>query len=207
MKFQGNLIRKKLNSDSDILLFQNIVKGQRQAFDALFRRYYQPLCRFANFFIDDADDAEEAVQMAFITLWENKAGITISRSLKAYLYQMVRNNALMLLRKTTTRKQYEQQFLEIQEADLPPDKSLSDEEINNFVLKGLSVLPEKCRMIFTLSRYDGLTYDEIAEYLEISPKTVENQMGIAFQKLREFLLPVWKKVLVILGALILRSIS
>ncbi len=196
-----------MNNDSDILLFQNIVKGQREAFDALFRRYYQPLCRFANFFINDADDAEESVQMAFITLWENRADIVISRSLKAYMYQMVRNNALMLLRKTTTRKQYEQQFLTIQEADLPIEKGLTDEEINNFVLKGLTVLPEKCRMIFTLSRYDGLTYDEIAGYLGVSPKTVENQMGIAFQKLREFLLPVWKKVLVLLGVLIFGSIS
>ena len=196
-----------MNNDSDILLFQNIVKGQREAFDALFRRYYQPLCRFASFFINDADDAEESVQMAFITLWENRADIVISRSLKAYMYQMVRNNALMLLRKTTTRKQYEQQFLTIQEADLPIEKGLTDEEINNFVLKGLTVLPEKCRMIFTLSRYDGLTYDEIAEYLGVSPKTVENQMGIAFQKLREFLLPVWKKVLVLLGVLIFGSIS
>jgi RNA polymerase sigma-70 factor (ECF subfamily) len=195
-----------LNNDSDILLFQNIIKGQREAFDALFRRYYQPLCRFANFFIDDADDAEEAVQMAFITLWENREEITISRSLKAYLYQMVRNNALMLLRKTTTRKHYEQQYLEIQEADLPNEKTLTDDEINNLVLKALSVLPEKCRMVFTLSRYDGLTYDEIAEYLGVAPKTVENQMGIAFQKLREFLLPVWKKVLVILGALVFGSI-
>jgi RNA polymerase sigma-70 factor (ECF subfamily) len=184
-----------------------MVQGQKDAFDALFRKYYQPLCRFARFFSESRSDAEEAVQIAFITLWENRQDISISRSLKAYLYQMVRNNALMLLRKENTRKQYEQQYLDIKEDDLPVEKPLTDEEINKFVSKGLSVLPEKCRMIFTLSRYDGLTYEEIAEYLEISPKTVENQMGIAFQKLREFLIPVWKKVLFFIGGLFLWSIS
>lgn len=107
----------------------------------------------------------------------------------------------MLIRKVNTRKQYEQQFTELQENEIA-DKPISDEEINKLVLKGLSVLPDKCRTIFSLSRYDGLTYDEIAEYLEISPKTVENQMGIALQKLREFLIPLWKKMLVILGGLI-----
>lgn len=196
-----------MSGDCDILLFQHMVQGQKDAFDALFRKYYQPLCRFARFFTDNRSDAEEAVQSAFIALWENRQEITISRSLKAYLYQMVRNNALMLLRKENTRKQYEQQYVEIQEIDIPSEKPLTDEEINKFVSKGLSVLPEKCRMIFSLSRYDGLTYDEIAEYLEISPKTVENQMGIAFQKLREFLLPVWKKVLLLLGGLFLWNIS
>lgn len=196
-----------MNSDSDILLFQNMVKGQKEAFDALFRRYYQPLCRFAGFFIEDGDDAEEAVQAAFITLWENRKEIFITRSVKAYLYQMVRNNALMLLRKNITRKHYEQEYFQVREADVPGERLLSDEEINKLIVKGLAVLPEKCRMIFSLSRFDGLTYDEIAEYLDISAKTVENQMGIAFQKLREFLLPVWKKMLIILGALILGIIS
>jgi len=184
-----------------------MLKGDREAFDSLFRKYYQPLCRFTNFFTQDGDEAEDAVQTAFITLWENKENIHITRSLKAYLYQMSRNNALMLLRKSNTRKQYEQQYLDIHDNDLPSEKNLSDDEINKLVLKGLALLPEKCKLIFSLSRYDGLTYEEIAEYLEISPKTVENQMGIAFQKLREFLLPVWKKMLVFLGGIILGGIS
>lgn len=190
-----------MDTDKDIFLFQKVIQGHKESFDALFRKYYQPLCRFANLFINDGDEAEEAVQAAFITLWENRSGIKIEKSVKAYLYQIVRNNALMLIRKVNTRKQYEQQFTELQENEIA-DKPISDEEINKLVLKGLSVLPDKCRTIFSLSRYDGLTYDEIAEYLEISPKTVENQMGIALQKLREFLTPLWKKMLVILGGLI-----
>jgi RNA polymerase sigma-70 factor (ECF subfamily) len=195
-----------LNTDSDILLFQKVIQGHKESFDALFRKYYQPLCRFARLFTDNGDDAEEAVQTAFITLWENKTTILVDKSLKAYLYQMVRNNALMLLRKVNTRKQYEQQFVEIQDADLPSEKPMTDEEINRFVMKGLSVLPEKCKAIFSLSRYDGLSYEEIAEYLDISPKTVENQMGIAFQKLREYLMPAWKKLLIFLGALLIGNI-
>ena len=196
-----------MSTDTDILLFECLIQGQKEAFDTLFRKYYQPLCRFANFFTENSSDAEEAVQTAFITLWESREEIRISRSLKAYLYMIVRNNALMLLRKTNTRKQYEQQFVEIQEIDAPSEPLLTDEEINKLVMKGLAALPEKCRMIFSLSRYDGLTYEEIAEYLELSPKTVENQMGIAFQKLREYLQPVWKKLLLFLGVALWGNIS
>lgn len=191
----------KLDTDKDIFLFQKVTQGQKDAFDSLFRKYYQPLCRFSNLFINDGDEAEEAVQATFITLWENRTSIKIEKSVKAYLYQIVRNNALMLIRKVNTRKQYEQQFTELQDADIA-EKPLTDDEINNLVLKGLSVLPEKCRTIFSLSRYDGLTYEEIAEYLEISPKTVENQMGIALQKLREYLTPLWKKLLIFIGVLL-----
>jgi RNA polymerase sigma-70 factor, ECF subfamily len=191
-----------LQTDADILLYQQLVSGSKVAFDTLFRKYYQALCRFAFLFNGNKDEAEDAVQTAFIALWEAKSAITITRSLKAYLYQMVRNNALMQIRKSNTRLQYEQQYVETQEAMIPDDKSFTDEEINNMVMKGMALLPDKCRTIFSLSRYDGLTYDEIAEYLEISPKTVENQMGIAFQKLREFLLPVWEKMLIIFGGIL-----
>jgi RNA polymerase sigma-70 factor (ECF subfamily) len=187
-------------------LFQNIVAGQKASFDALFKKYYQPLCRFAVFFTGNSGDAEEAVQNTFITVWENCREMNISRSVKAYLYQMTRNNALMMLRKAATRMEYEQGFIELQEIELPSERTLSDDEILTLVKKGLSVLPEKCRNIFALSRFDGLTYEEIAEYLDISPKTVENQMGIAFQKLRDHLAPVWKRMLLLLGVIFGTSI-
>lgn len=191
-----------MQTDADILLFQQLVSGSKIAFDTLFRKYYQALCRFAYLFTGDKDEAEDAVQTAFITLWEAKSAITITRSLKAYLYQMVRNNVLMQVRKSGTRLQYEQQYVDAQDALIPDENPLTDDEINIMVLKGMAMLPEKCRLIFSLSRYDGLTYEEIAEYLEISPKTVENQMGIAFQKLREFLLPVWKRMLIFFGGML-----
>jgi RNA polymerase sigma-70 factor, ECF subfamily len=195
-----------LTIDQDILLVQQVASGSRDAFDTIFRKYYSPLCRFAYLFTADQGDAEEMVQTAFITFWENKTHIHISKSLKAYLYQMVRNNALMHIRKTNTRKQYEQEFAERAE-ESPEERPYTDEDINKLILKGMEMLPEKCRMIFSLSRYDGLSYEEIAEYLEISPKTVENQMGLAFQKLRNFLSPSWKKMLFLLGGMIWRIIS
>jgi RNA polymerase sigma-70 factor, ECF subfamily len=191
-----------LQTDPDILLYKQLVSGSKVAFDTLFRKYYQALCRFAYLFTGNKGEAEDAVQTAFIALWEAKAAITITRSLKAYLYQMVRNNILMQIRKSNTRLQYEQQYVDEQEIRIQDDQPATDDEINKMVMKGMALLPEKCRMIFSLSRYDGLTYDEIAEYLEISPKTVENQMGIAFQKLREFLLPVWKKMLIFFGGIL-----
>lgn len=192
--------------NTDLNLFHQLRSGNKDAFNTLFRKYYEPLCRFAVFFTQNPDLAEDAVQTAYIAFWEGRTQIEITHSVKAYLYQMVRNNALILMRKDNTRKIYESNFTELKDEEIA-ENPITDDELKKLIQKGVNNLPEKCRIIFSLSRNDGLTYEEIAEYLDISPKTVENQMGIAFQKLREFLLPIWRKALVFLGVLFLGNIS
>jgi RNA polymerase sigma-70 factor, ECF subfamily len=178
-------------NDND--LFARIQRDDKPAFDLLFRKYYTPLCRFAVKMNGSEALAEEAVQEVFIYLWEQRKHLTVSRSMVSYLFQSVKYKVYEHFRKIQTRTKYEEEFANISvEMNESEEKQLDDYEISCLVWNAVEQLPDKCREIFQLSRDEGLTYNEIARHLDISPKTVENQMGIAFKKLREILVPIVK---------------
>ncbi|HEY4788395.1 MAG TPA: RNA polymerase sigma-70 factor [Bacteroidales bacterium] len=180
-----------ISNDND--LFDRIRQNDKLAFDLLFRKYYTPLCRFAVKMNGSETAAEEAVQEVFIYLWEQRQHLAISKSVISYLFQSVKNKVYEHFRKVQTRTKYEEEFISIsQDGEDTPEKQLDDYEISCLVWNAVDQLPEKCKVIFQLSREEGLTYNEIAEHLQISAKTVENQMGIAFKKLREILAPTLK---------------
>ncbi len=174
--------------------------GNKAAFDALFRKYYTQLCNFALQYVRNESLAEELVQDVFVVLWEQKKSLNITTSLLAYLYISTKNTALNKIKKEQTRTKYEKNFaLEAENtAQSESAEENKDEKIRHYINQGIVTLPEKCRNIFELSRNDGLTYQEIADFLQISKKTVENQMGIAFKKLRAFLLPHFDKLIVLI---------
>lgn len=178
-------------NDND--LFARIRHNDKQAFDLLFRKYYTPMCRFALKLNGSEAAAEEAVQEVFIYLWEQRHHLTVSKSVVNYLFQSIKNKVYEHFRKVQTRVKYEEEYVSIsQNPDDSAEKQLDDYQISCLIWNAVDQLPEKCREIFQLSRDEGLTYNEIAEHLHVSPKTVENQMGIAFKKLREILQPVLK---------------
>jgi RNA polymerase sigma-70 factor (ECF subfamily) len=139
--------------------------------------------------------AEEIVQDTFVKIWENAGRINIETSIAAYLYTSVRNNSLNHLKHEKIKKKYEQE-----EAIAPrPEDSTLEEQVDitlfrTLLARALIDLPDKCREIFEMAKFEGLAYDEIAGYLEVSEKTVENQMGIALKKLRESLHPYVKRI-------------
>ncbi len=170
-------------TDKELII--QIKKGDEQAFDILFRKYYAPLARFAKMFTKDEENADEVVQAFFVKLWEQKAKLKITSSVKSYLYTSVRNASLNFLKKEKTRNLYEEKVE-------PETSEISNAENNNFIEiyeTAVNKLPERTKEVFILSKNEGLSYAEIAEYLQITAKTVENNMGIAFRKLREMLLP------------------
>ncbi|MFV0537264.1 MAG: RNA polymerase sigma-70 factor [Dysgonomonas sp.] len=179
---------------NELELFERIKQRDKTALDILFRQYYTPLCRFSYAICLSKEDSEESVQDMFIHLWEKAPVVNIGTSLKAYLYTSARNYTLNLIKKQQTERNYMTQYStdgSLQEQD----EHVSEAEIGQLIQMGVSTLPEKCREIFILSKQEGLTYDEIAEYLDISKKTIENQMGIALRKLRDYLQPRVKKIL------------
>jgi RNA polymerase sigma-70 factor, ECF subfamily len=177
-------------AEKDKILFSQVKQGDRKAFDLLFREYYIQLCRFAYSYMHSQNHSEEVVQNVFIKLWENRQKTNISTSFISYLYTAVKNQALNDLKKDYVRKHYESEYVNGQDDYDQIEFSDSGNSKIKIALKNATeMLPPKCREIFELSRADGLTYDEIADYLNISEKTVENQMGIAFKKLREILMP------------------
>jgi RNA polymerase sigma-70 factor (ECF subfamily) len=166
-------------------LWEQIQKGQKSALEELFRLYYTPLVRFAYQKVQSSDVAEDLVQEVFFKLWNQRDSIRITTSLKSYLYTATKNLSLNELQKTKRHAELNQVYSEQQEQYVPgmseEDAAIWDQRIQEAV----STLPTRCQEVFRLSRFEGLTYQEIADSLNISPKTVENQMGKALSVLRE----------------------
>ncbi|WP_051539083.1 RNA polymerase sigma-70 factor [Prolixibacter bellariivorans] len=136
-------------------------------------------------FCSDYGLSEDIVQEVFFKLWTDKGRIAIETSVKAYLYQMVRNTSLNYLKHKNVIKQYE--IANKDESNYigeSLDELLIGKELNAKIQAAIEKLPTERRKVFLLSRMDGLKYKEIAEKLNISIKTVENQMGKALSTLR-----------------------
>lgn len=161
-------------------------EGNETAFEMIFRTYYQPLCQYAYSFLNDRDEAEEVVQAAFINIWDKRTQIEIQTSMKSYLYRMVRNSCLNVIKHEKVKKQHVAHEMFHGEATHEGvSQSVISSELEARITEAMKVLPEQCRLVFQLSRFEELKYSEIAEQLNISIKTVENQMGKALKIMRE----------------------
>lgn len=164
------------------ILFAEIRNGSEQAFNKAFDLYYSRLCFFADKILHDFDLSRSLVQQVFVDLWIKRSRLQID-SLQSYLYQSVRNASLDVLKHKKTESKYLATLGKeeaVQLTDLMEDAELAD-RIN----RAIQNLPEKCREIFILCRFDELKYAEIAARLNISVKTVEMQISIALKKLRK----------------------
>lgn len=154
-------------------------------FESLFRSEFKGLCFFALQYTKDHDTAREITQETFISLWEKRDSIDLSKSVKTYLSTTVRNKCLNWLR---DNKKFNKEILDIEgllsdRSYVQPDR-LVESEIRDKIERAIEELPEKCREIFVLNRQENLKYQEIAIRLEISVKTVETQMSKALQHMR-----------------------
>ena len=193
------MMEKQFSEYEDAELMEGLSQDNRPAFEYIFRTYYPDLCRFGVTYVRDIDVAEELVQEIFINIWERRYKLSINSSIKSYLFTAVRNKSFNFL-KLQLPKEYKKVDVDnVAFADTSnKEEDLAFEDLKEYVSQAIDCLPEKCKVIFNLSRNAGLTYKEIAEELDISVKTVENQIGIALKKLREQLNPIWDKVMVLL---------
>ena len=161
-------------------------EGDEVVFESVFKDYYSRLCNYAHGFIDDVDEAEEMVQNTFFTLWENRDRIDIQTSVKSYLYRAVHNNCLNRLKHVKVKKSYSQ--YQQHHADTMFDNAsqqLLSKELQQQITEAINAMPPQCRTVFELSRFENLTYAEIASQLNISIKTVDKHMVKALKLLRE----------------------
>jgi RNA polymerase sigma-70 factor, ECF subfamily len=162
--------------------FQSLDKN---SFELIFRNEFRNLCLFAIRFVKDHDTSKEIVQDAFINLWEKRETIDLSRTVRSYLSSSVRNRCLNYLR---DNKKFNRDILDAE--DLLSDHgviqndSLEEDDLRQKITNAIDELPEKCREIFVLSRHENLKYQQIADKLGISVKTVETQMSKALQHMR-----------------------
>jgi RNA polymerase sigma-70 factor (ECF subfamily) len=158
----------------------------KNTFKALFKKYYNPLCNFASTIVNDHKVAQDVVQDVFTKIWDKRKEISIGTSEKSYLFQAVKNRSIEVLRK----QRNDQKVSTVDYNDHYDDNH--EEQARKFMLKeflykSIRQLPPKCQEIFVLNKVNGLTYNEIAKDLDISVKTVENQIGKAYRKLRDIM--------------------
>ena len=160
--------------------------GDPSAFEALFRAYHAPLCSFAYRYLGARDLAEEIVQEVFLCIWERREIWDVRTSVKGYLLTAVRNAALSYLRHERVVRRRQAEVRDFQEVVAPsPEVRALEAETVVAVRQAIGRLPDRCRLVFTLHREQGLTYAEVAEVLGISPRTVEVQIGRALKSLRK----------------------
>lgn len=195
-------LEETLNNQGE--LFFDSIKNNDAAFEDFFKKYFMPLCAYCQVkFGFDLDQAKEIVHSGFISLWENRQTLSAGQSPKAYLFKIVTNNSLNVLKHEKVKQRYaayversamnDHLFRKVDQMDVKQMRT----DIQNAINK----LPEQMRLIFELSRFEGLKYAEIAAKLNLSVKTVETQIGRALAKLRDSLasyrLPII--ILLILG--------
>lgn len=161
-------------------------KGRlRDNFDKIYVVYFSRMKRFAKEYVIFEEDAENIVQDVFLLLWEKREALEIQISLVPYLFSLVKNKCLDYLRHKVVAEEFRQELsAKLFSLELMDYSFSSDEEIEKIVVDAVNKLPVRCREIFIKSRVKGMKYREIAEDLNISVNTVENQMSIALKKLR-----------------------
>ena len=158
-------------------------------FEALFHTYYKTLCRFSFRIVHDKEKAEDVVQSCFINFWQKRDALIIHASFKSYLFRSVYNRSINEYNQSK-KTSYEDVSVLEEESSSPsndPLLQLQAQEMEQKIARAIGSMPEGCRTVFLLSREEQLSYKEIAEMLEISIKTVENQMGKALRIMREHL--------------------
>ena len=159
--------------------------GEHAVLEELFQTHYPMVCKSIHRFIKDKSLVEDLAQEVFIRLWQKRNQINVTQSFAAYIRRMAINEALGHIRKS---KRYQ-----IEEFDTKRHEGSGNGieeqylygELKSNINQAIDTLPPRCKLIFQLSRFEDMTYKEIAQKLEISIKTVENQMGKALKILRE----------------------
>lgn len=160
-----------------------IRKSNRLAFSNFFRAYYAVYVAYSQRFVDSKDQAADIVQEVFVKLWEIRNTLDSDKPLKSLVYTMVRNHSLNHLRDYENRyTDLNENALTIHQQQVHTEEQQPDSSIFNELIKEL---PERQREAFELSRFDGLQHDEIAEIMDVSPRTVNNHIVAALKTLRD----------------------
>jgi len=177
-------IRSKLTANGSPASHPPPSSSPESSVEKYFRTYYGPLCQTVNKMVRSSAVAEDIVQDVFLKVWNNRTQLDEQKSVKAYLYRAAINTTLNYLEKakpqTTLSDEYENQV-----GVNTIDESVAYQETEHRIQAAIDTLPPKCKVVFTLSRFEEQSYAEIAQTLNISVKSVEKHMGKALKTLRE----------------------
>lgn len=182
---------KKEHPDSSLI--ELLGTDSSQAIELMFKKYYAFLCLAIRRIISDEHVVEDLAQDVFMDVWRKRDALKITTSLPAYLRRAGVNKSLNYIRDQKIKWDDEDQLPLLASAQVDANKILEGEEMQQLVDRLIDSLPERCRLVFSLSRFEEMSYREIAEHLNISVKTVENQISKALKILREGLEPILKE--------------
>lgn len=175
----------QLSVDEKILV-SNLKKGDRKAFEQIFKKYAERIYYFSIKYLKLKEDAEEITQEVFVRLWNRRFDLKTELSFSSYLFMIAKNAVIDMLRKRQKESLFNEDINSNIESPLYEDnKSVEYKELNEIIQNSIKDLPVKRRQIYLLSRDEGLTYKQIAEKLDISIKTVESHMRLALQQLKK----------------------
>jgi RNA polymerase sigma-70 factor (ECF subfamily) len=183
--------------EKDFLFIEKLKKGDYDAYTLLMNDYYNNLCGYANLFTKDPSKSEDIVQNVFVKLWVYRKKVDSNIPIKRYLHKSVYNEFIDQYRKNKSVVSLEEKHLRTINTVID-DNSFDIEKLMTRVNNEIEKLPEKCKKVFILNKKEGLTHDEIAEYLQISKKTVEGHITRAFKILNQKLGKKIKSILIIL---------
>ncbi len=159
--------------------------GNHKAYEMLFTQWYAPLCDYAYGIIYNMAEAEDIVQKMFCRLWDQRNKIEIHTSIKSYLYKMVHNDSLNRIKQQKIREGHHQYLAYAMNSTVENTSDLATHnELNKKIEAAIGNLPPRCREVFELSRFEYLSYAEIAQKLDIASGTVEKQIMKALRLLR-----------------------
>lgn len=168
----------------DLFLLSCLQKGEKSAFDILFRKYYPMLCAYCYRFVP-LEDAEEVVQDVMLWLWESREKHTINTSLNQYLFKAVYHGALARISRKQLKEKADTLFYEEMQEMLEDTDFYIIEELGKRIHNAVMALPESYRVAFVMHRFKHKSYKEIAEEQNVSPKTIDYRIQQALKILRK----------------------
>lgn len=170
----------------DKLTLTKIKSGDRTTWTNFIKTYYEPIKGFIYRMVLEINYSEELTQDVFANFWNKKDEIIINTSLKAYLYRSARNLTLNFIKRNKYEADYALRLGKTQSFyNNETEERIHFTELELTLKQEINNLPEECKEIFKLSRYEDLSYKEIAELLDIPPRRVHYQIGIALKSLKE----------------------
>ncbi|MEE9438204.1 MAG: RNA polymerase sigma-70 factor [Saprospiraceae bacterium] len=154
------------------------------ALKLLYDKYYSYICSVIYKMIGDSGTTEDIAQEVFIEVWKRKETLSIDSSLRGYLRRTAVNKTLNVIRAKRMKFEQEDTILHLSSPEPASQLTMEAEEMRLVINRSIEALPDRCRLVFGLSRFEELSYKEIASKLEISVKTVENQISKALKLLR-----------------------
>lgn len=175
----------QLQQHTDIELVHKIREGDVKSFERVFNQYAESLVRYAETILKNTYEAEDVVQQLFVQFWAKRETVEINTSLKSYLYRATHNSSLNKIKQQGVKENYAAYYTYVgNHVAGSAAQYVEGKEVSEAIGAAIEELPEQCRKVFKMSRFGHLKYQQIADELGISVKTVENQMGKALKHMR-----------------------